>query len=149
MPVNIRLETGRLNKYLLCLQGSYNLSQGAKANRQLQYDVVLQLRCQPGNQGSIAKIDISWVQGLGNSSLMKWHLIWVRASWRGGELITFIHQRHHMKMLAGAQKVLGCILGKTSTCVWLKHSVLSEQQRESLETYETLENQGLWVFLNC
>ena len=51
MPVNIRLETGRLgNRQLgkhLCFQGSY--SQGAKENRQLQYNVVLQLICQQGN----------------------------------------------------------------------------------------------------
>lgn len=33
-----------------------------------------------------------------------------------------------MKVLAGVYKVLGYILGKISTCVWLKHSVLSEQK---------------------
>lgn len=74
MPVNIGLESGRLNKHLLCLQGTYNLVQEAKVN---SYNTVW---CY--NEG-ISKVlgrhsrDLYFLRrGLGNSSPRRWHLIW-------------------------------------------------------------------------
>lgn len=72
----------------------------------------------------------------------------LRGVWR---LSASMHMRYYMQMLAGVSINPGCVLGKVSTCMKLKCSVLSEQkQRDVWERYGNLVNGGPQEFqANC